>query len=216
MATAVGVMDAPGLAANTDVLVLADADARVLLWIPRDLWCETLRDRVNRAFALGRHRQLAEALAEHGLEIDASIVLDRRVAERALAGARVRVPVEDRIELWYPTDPIRPIEEGKRKIQFEPPGETLEGERIHQWIGARYAVGGPGSDIDRIERQQILVAALLEQGFEFGAVLDDPDQIAISGPALEELRRVDASFVPATFAAGAVSRKIDGKDVLVR
>jgi hypothetical protein len=215
MTTAVGVMDAPALTANTDVLVIASAKARLLLWIPRDLWCERIGDRINRAFVLGRHEGLARALGDYGFEIDASLVLDRRASERALAGAAVEVPVTERLEFWYPTSPPLTTEEAHKEITFEPPSELLEGERVHQWIGARFEPGGEASDLARIARQQVFVRALLEQGFDFGRALEVPEQVAISGPALDELHRIDSSFTFATFATGAVGRIIDGKDVLV-
>jgi hypothetical protein len=208
MSVAVGVMDAPEMGANTDVLVVASAKAKLLLWIPRDLWCEGIRNRVNKAFALGRHEKLARALAGHGIEIDASLILDRRASERVLAGVSAEVPIAERLEFWYP-------EEGVERIAFEPPAERLEGERVHQWIGARYVVGGEAPDLPRLVRQQTLLAVLLEQGYDFSAALEVPDQAAISGPALDELRRVDSSFTMATFATSAVGRVIDGKDVLV-
>jgi anionic cell wall polymer biosynthesis LytR-Cps2A-Psr (LCP) family protein len=216
MTTAVGVMDAPGFDANTDVLVLVDPQARRLLWVPRDLWCQSIRDRVNQAFALGGHEGIALALRDHGLEPDAIMVVARAAAERVLDGIAVEVEVPDPLEFWYPLDPRRPIEDGRKRIRFEPPAELLEGERLHQWIGARYRVHGPGSDLDRIRRQRILVTALLERSVEWGRALQDPDEVAISGPALEELRLVDAGFSTATFADDAVPRTIDGKDVLVR
>jgi len=208
-------MDAPELDANTDVLVIADAEARVLCWVPRDLWCERIRNRINKAFALGGHAELSRALGEHGFELDASLIVDRRAAERALEGARLTVPVAERLEFWYPLEPGLRIEDGRKRISFEPPAETLEGERLHQWLGARYLVSGRGTDLDRIQRQRTLAKAMLEQGFDFGRPVEIGEEVAISGPALEELRRVDSSFFMTTFAHDAVPRTIDGKDVLV-
>jgi hypothetical protein len=216
MATAVGVMDEPKLTADTDVLVVVNAEARRLQWVPRDLWCEQLGDRVKRAFSQGGHGGLVEALGEHGFRIGASVCVGRGAVERALEGTRVGVPVSERLEFWYPLLAGRPIEEGRKRISFEPPVETLEGERIHQWMGARYQVTGPGSDFKRILRQQVLFRSLLEQDFDFARVLADGDEVAISGPALDELCRVDASFAIATFASDAVPTRIDGKEVLVR
>jgi hypothetical protein len=216
MATAVGVMDQPHLMAATDVLVVVNADTRRLCWVPRDLWCERLGDRVKWAFVLGGHDGLVRALGEHGFRIRASVCVGRGATERALEGARVGVPVSERVEFWYPLHPGRPIQEGRKRISFEPPAEILEGERLHQWMGARYRVTGPGSDLQRILRQQVLFRSLLEQGFDFARVLADDGEVAISGPALDELRRVDASFTIDTFASDAVPRRINGKDVLVR
>ena len=63
---AVGVLDSDDWAANTDNLAVVEPARRRLTWVPRDLWCESVGDRVNRAFATGGHGLLVEALAEHG------------------------------------------------------------------------------------------------------------------------------------------------------
>lgn len=209
-------MDTPSLAGNTDVLVVADPEAKVLCWVPRDLWCESIHERVGRAFVLGGADALSKALGDHGFELDGSIVVDRRAAERALEGVRVRVPVSERLEFWYPREPGLAIEEGRKRVVFEPPEELLEGERVHQWIGARYPVSGTGSDLERILRQRTIAKAMLDEGYDFGRAIEVADQMAISGPALEELRRVDSSYLMVTFADDAVPRRIDGKQVLVR
>src|SRR5215212_5544445 len=154
MATVIGVMDRDSFGANTDVIVLADSSARELLWIPRDLWCESLGDRVNRAFALGGHVGLSVALAEHGIAGEHSVCLLPAAVGSAFDGLEVEVPVDERIELWYPLAPQRSIKEGRKRVVFEPPVERLAGERLHQWIGARYGVARPGSDLERIRRQQ--------------------------------------------------------------
>jgi anionic cell wall polymer biosynthesis LytR-Cps2A-Psr (LCP) family protein len=217
MATAVGVMDAPGFTANTDVLVVVDPVGERLAWVPRDLWCDGIRDRVNQAFALGGHEGLTSALAEHGFEIEHSVCVARAAAERALSGVRVDVPVTHRDEFWYPLEPTRPIEEGRKRIVFEPPSETLSGERIHQWIGARYKVEGPGSDIERLGRQQTVLRVLLEGGYDLSPALEVRDEISLSDPAaLEDLRRIRPGWALSTFGVDATPREIDGKLVLVR
>jgi hypothetical protein len=217
MATAVGIMDAPGLKGNTDVLVVADPSSARLLWVPRDLWCDRIRDRVNQAFALGGHDELRLCLAEHGLEVEHGLCLGRLAVERALEGVAVEVALSERLEFWYPADPRAPIEEGRRRISFEPPGEVLRAERLHQWLGARYPTVGTGSDMDRIERQQRLLSALLRHGFDPSPAFADPDEISATDPAaLDELRGVDSAWQLETFGADAVPTRIDGKLVLVR
>jgi hypothetical protein len=41
---------------NTDIVVVAEPERKLLRWIPRDLWCARLGDRINAAFRHGRHR----------------------------------------------------------------------------------------------------------------------------------------------------------------
>jgi anionic cell wall polymer biosynthesis LytR-Cps2A-Psr (LCP) family protein len=215
MATALAIMDRASFDANTDVIVVADPGRARLTWVPRDLWCEELGDRVNQAYRLGGHTVLARALCEHGIEIDHSVCARRDAIEAVAAELVVRMPVRERRAFWYPVSPTAPIEEGRREIVFEPPFEDLTGERIHQWVGARYAVDGTGTDLDRIARQQELVALLLGDGSDLSRAADNPEALRASGPeALDELGQVDATWAIATFGP-LQPRTIDGKDVLV-
>jgi anionic cell wall polymer biosynthesis LytR-Cps2A-Psr (LCP) family protein len=195
MASAVAVMDRDAFNANTDVIVVADAAERRLLWIPRDVWSVASGDRVNRAYALGGHAGLARALAELGAPIRTSLCLLPRAVGAAIEGLEVEVPVQREPAFWYPLHPREPIEDGRREIRFRPPHERLSGERIEQWVGARYEVDGSATDLRRIERQQTLVRALLAGGFDFGRALEDPGGSRVSAPAvIEELGAVGADW----------------------
>jgi len=110
MSTIVGVMDRPGFQANTDNLVLVEPACSRLTWIPRDLWCETLRARINCAFNRGGHALLVAALEEHGFRVTASLVLSRDATEEALADVVVTVPVPCRMVFSYPLTPRARIE----------------------------------------------------------------------------------------------------------
>jgi hypothetical protein len=183
MSTAIAVLDRAPPDARTDVIVVADPRARRLLWVPRDLWCEELGDRVNVAWKRGGHSALRAALAEHAISVEHSICLPRATVAAHMEGLRARVPVSEPLEFRYPADPKR-----WKRIRFDPPHEDLEGERLHQWIGARYGLDGRGSDLPRIARQQQLVAVLLASGFDFGGVLRrEPPPIVSDPGALEEL-----------------------------
>lgn len=210
MSTIVGVMDRPGFQANTDNLVLVEPARSRLTWIPRDLWCETLRARINRAFSRGGHELLVAALGALGFHVTASLVLSREATEEALADAVVVVPVPCRMTFSYPLTPCARIEDGSKQVVFNPPAEVLRGERIHQWMGAR------GTDLHRIERQKILVRRLLEKGFEFRRALARPAWYSISGAdCLPDLARVrpDWQFETITELSPVT---IEGQMVLVR
>jgi hypothetical protein len=215
VATVVAIMDRPAPDSNTDVLVVADPDAARLLWVPRDLWCDGIGDRVNRAFGLGGHAGLVAALAEHGIEARHSVCLFPAAIVRAAEGVSVAIEVPERAEYWYPLEPLRPIEEGRKRIAFEPPVETLSGERIHQWVGARYrADGRHGSDLERIGRQQRLVTVLLTQGYDFGRALSSRDDVVISDPeAIRELSQVNATWRFET-VSDLIPVRIDEMEVL--
>jgi hypothetical protein len=212
VSTIVAVMDRSGFGEHTDNLVLVEPAAARLTWIPRDLWCETLRCRINTAYRDGGHDRLVAALREHGFHAEHSLALSRDATETALARAVVVVPVPIRMAFPYPLTPTARIEDGAKEVVFSPPAEILRGERIHQWIGARWSA----SDLHRIERQKILVRRLLERRFDFRQALADPRRYRISSPAaLDDLSHVGPDWTLATFDA-VTPATIDGLAVLVR
>jgi anionic cell wall polymer biosynthesis LytR-Cps2A-Psr (LCP) family protein len=218
-ATVVGIMDRDGWDARTDNVVVIDYRREWLLWIPRDLWSRAVGDRINEAYRLGGHQLLCAGLDELGAPVDSSVVVLRSAVERALSRLRIVVPVDRPRRFWYPLDPTRPIEEGQKLISFDPPQETLEGERIHQWLGARKSAETPSRrlpDLDRIERQQVLLGRLLEEGFDFRRVLEDANLVATVGEEpLARLSVVGPHWALRTMA-DVKPVTIQGKQVLVR
>jgi hypothetical protein len=216
VATVVSIMDRSEWSARTDNIVVVDPQCQTLTWIPRDLWSPTLHNRINLAFQRGGHSMLCAALVEQGVPATESLCLLRDAVAAALRETSVVVPVEERLRFWYPMAPDLEIEDGRKLVEFCPPAEELSGERIHQWLGARYAVEGPSSDLFRIARQQVLVRRLLEDGFDFSRALTDPQLVSSTGAAaLHELReaRGDWRF---EVMDDVVPDTIDGMAVLVR
>lgn len=213
----VAVLDRDSWKANTDIIVVANPKTRSLTWIPRDVWAYRFANRINRAFAVrgGGGRALMTGLKDLGFPCRGFVCLRRAASEGALADLRVTVPVEERLDFWYPLHPTRPIEEGRKQITFSPPEEVLEGERIHQWIGARVGFNRGGSDFYRLKRQQTLLKVLLAQGFDFGKALADPHLVRSSGPdAIATLATIDDSWTLGTFS-DVEGASIDGKSVLL-
>jgi hypothetical protein len=211
MSTIVAIMDRPGFASNTDVLVLVEPHATRLLWVPRDVWCPGLKDRINTAFRSGGHDYLLTALLEHHLGAEHSLCLSREATEAGLAGARVVVPVPVPMSFEYPLHPTARIEDGRKTISFSPPFETLQGERIHQWLGAR-----GGTDMHRLERQKVFLRRLLQQRYDFSRFLANPAWADLSSAALlDELMQVrhDWRFETMGSLWPAI---VDGKQVLLR
>ena len=100
-------------------------------------------------------------------------------------------------------------------MHFRAPAETLQGERVHQWIGARMRVDGPSADFDRIGRQQVLVRCLFDDDFEFGRALEHAQWVSTSdAAAYDELRLARASWRFATFS-DVIPRRVAGKAVLI-
>jgi anionic cell wall polymer biosynthesis LytR-Cps2A-Psr (LCP) family protein len=213
---AVGVLDRDRWDANTDNLAVVDPGRRRVTWVPRDLWCGAVGDRINRAFATGGLPLLVGALAEHGLRVDGAVVLRRAATERLLDNLALTVPVPRPLRFLYPLTPTTLVEDGAKVVRFDPPSETLRGERLHQWLGARKVPGGRGSDLHRIRRQQAALRAALRAGIDLGGALTDRTLVRASGEdalvALGDVRS-DWSFLTLD---DVVPRTIDGKAVLVR
>jgi hypothetical protein len=216
MATVVvAILDRDDWAANTDIIVVADAAKRRMTWVPRDLWSPGIDDRVNAAFARGGGTLLLSSLAELGFPAQSVLCLRRAASEAALKDVSVTVPVSEPLDFWYPLQPTSRLEDGRIEVSFQPPQETLSGVRIHQWIGARTMVNGQGTDFHRLRRQQVFLRALLAQGFDFGRVLSNPDLMRITGPdPLPVLARIDHRW-KMRVSDWVDTAMIDGKMVLV-
>jgi anionic cell wall polymer biosynthesis LytR-Cps2A-Psr (LCP) family protein len=215
MATVVGVMDREGWSSRTDNIVVVDPGRRRLVWVPRDLWVDSVQNRVNTAFARGGHDGFRTAMGELGFDVRHSVCVQREAVELLIAGRGVRVPVEERLEFWYPLSPTTDLEDGRKLVRFDPPSELLAGERIHQWLGARVRPGRKSSDLERIARQQVFVRALLEDGIDPGPVHERPELVSTSSPAaLDDLASVDADWTLGTLGRVA-TKTIDGMMVLV-
>lgn len=193
----VAIMDEDNWTSQTDVLVIVDETRRRLTWVPRDLWSDLVDNRINKAFAKG---QLLPALAELGFPCDGLLCLRRGATIAALAAVEIDVPVPRALDFWYPLTPLQRIQEGRKQVSFRPPVEHLSGERLHQWIGARYAVAGKSSDLHRLARQITLLRALLGNRADFASVLADPDLYRVEGAdPLPVLSRIDAGWTMRVF-----------------
>ncbi len=214
--TVVAILDRDSWNANTDIIVIVDGAHQHLTWVPRDLWSPSLGDRVNAAFKLGGLVGLLRALDELGFPCDGALCIRRGASEAALANADVTVPVRKRLAYWYPLKPDLPIEEGRKRVTFEPPAERLTGERVHQWLGARRALDGSASEFPRLRRQHVFLRALLRSGFDFRAVLSDPQRVVMEGvDPLGPLTGVAAGWRMTVFR-GLYPARRDGQAVLIR
>jgi hypothetical protein len=176
-------MDRDYWTARTDVIVIVSLEENKLMWVPRDIYCELINDRINVAYALGGSELLIKCLNEYKVTSKYNILgcvclLPALVNEYVKYIKSIKVPVENDIKFDYPLRRNKPIEEGSKVIEFKAPFEILSGERIHQWIGARYCI--PLSlylypDLHRIMRQQILTRVLIDKKFDFGFILDNPE-----------------------------------------
>lgn len=216
MSTVVSVMDEDSWDARTDNIAVVEPARKRILWIPRDLWCPGLDNRINRAFAIGGHELLIDGLCEHSIHVYASICIRRGAVARALKYESVWVPIERPMKFWYPLWPLRPTEEARKLVEFHPPGELLTGERIHYWLGARKSLDGDNSDLHRLERHKVFVRSLLAGNFDFSRLPQDKDRISIFGTgAFEDLRQVRADWKQKTLGP-LVHARIRGMQVVVK
>lgn len=128
---------------------------------------------------------MIKAVKDLGFDAKSSIVLKKDQTQDFLRKVQVTVPVPCYMEYLYPLSIDHKIEEGYKKINFTPPREYLTGERIHQWIGARYHKNDGFyqrdlPDIDRIHRQQIFLKEFLKGDFNFSVLNLEKENVSSS------------------------------------
>jgi len=199
MGTAIGIMDGDSWDHRTDNIVVVNAAKKSVLWIPRDLYCECIQHRINEAYRRGGPNKLKEALAEHHMSVSNVVCIRRDAISEFLKDLKVTVPIKTSFNFWYPIKPTMKIEDhGAKLVKFDPPKETLVGERIHQWLGGRTTSlvkerGSDVDDIDRIKRQHIFIKELLKAGTDFSSILASKDRITITG-SIDEIKRINQSW----------------------
>jgi len=214
MSTVVSIMDRDSWSERTDNIAVVEPLKKRILFIPRDLWCDTMQNRINTAFRTGGHELLISCLHEHEVEVDASLCLRRTATAESLRDAQVYVPIRKVMRFWYPLHPTRPIEEGRKPIVFTPPGELRAGERIHQWMGARYTIDKRNSDLRRLDRHITLLRSLLEQNFDFTRLITNKEYYSTYGASVfEDLTQVEADWKLEVL--GPVAHKKIGRRLVV-
>ncbi|CAN5342460.1 N/A [soil metagenome] len=188
--------DAPDL---TDTMILASisttANKMTLISVPRDIWIESLRDKINSAYMYGKQKSpmtgivLAKSTMESvlGVQIDYGIIIDfggfQDVID-ALGG--VQINVQNTF-----TDQQYPIA-GKENdtciacryetVTFNKGVQTMNGETALKFVRSRHSTGIEGTDIAREARQQLVIAAILKKAITpqtFTNVSKDKDFLKI-------------------------------------
>lgn len=163
------------------VVSLSSKDQSVaLISIPRDIWSETLKDRVNSAYHYGEAKKkgsgllLARVIAEDiiGMPIQHSILVDfsgfKDIID-VLGGIEVNVsrgftdseyPIEGKTAADCPKDPAqRCLYE---TIKFDQGIQHMDGQRALKYVRSRHAEGEEGSDFARGRRAQDVLVSLRE------------------------------------------------------
>jgi len=212
----IAVMDRNNWKARTDIIVFINPIKKLLKWIPRDLYSETIKNRINLAYAFGGQELLLKCLNELKIHAKYCIcVLPECFEENIKHINTIRIPVSKPMSFYYPLHRHKEIEKGKRIINFNPPSEILSGDRFHEWIGARYQVKTDIAypDFDRIKRQQLLLKELLKMKNSF--VYSEKNTRGINKEVLELLKRIDSTWIIEEILCSSYkTKKIYGMDVL--
>jgi anionic cell wall polymer biosynthesis LytR-Cps2A-Psr (LCP) family protein len=158
----IGIMDRDSWKARTDIVVVVDMVKKTITWVPRDVYVEPIRNRINTAYTKGGSDFLKGALISLGFDVDAVIcVLPKAVNTYIQSFDSIQMNLNKKLEFNYPLHRHKPIEDGSKRISFDK-SPVLSGDRVHEWIGARYSpVATYASDLFRVVRQMHIVKQLI-------------------------------------------------------
>ncbi len=171
---------------RTDTIMLVQLDPEndeiKLLSVPRDLLVEIepgKKDRINAAYAYGGIEQTVDVLTNYAkVPIDHYAVVDFKgfeAAVDAMGGVKVEVEEGEFLERWH-------VEEGIAR---------LNGRRA--LVYARYR-GTTGGDLDRMERQRRLVAALRSEALRWKTFNKLPEILEITYEHVQTDLGLDEAF----------------------
>lgn len=165
----------------TDTMMIISLDntqhSMALISIPRDIWSETLKDKVNSAYHYGEAKKkgggliLAKVIAEDvvGMPIQYALVIDfsgfQKVIDE-LGGIDVQVS-QAFTDTQYPIDSLEQATcaDGTdtchyETVHFDIGLQHMDGARALIYVRSRHAEGVEGSDFARSRRQQEILVAL--------------------------------------------------------
>lgn len=172
----------------TDTMLVLSVDQKNrsagMISIPRDIWSETLQDKVNSAYHYGEQERqgdgdvLAKAVVEEvvGLPLFYTVVVDFVGFETfidTIGGVEVDVP-----QAFTDTEfPIAGREEDDcdgdltyacryEAVSFEKGRQYMDGATALTYVRSRHASGEEGTDFARGKRQQAVMVALREKLFD--------------------------------------------------
>ena len=169
----------------TDTMIVASVSkigpAISLLSLPRDIWSETLKDKINSAYHYGEEKRkgggkvLAKAIVEDvtGLVVHYVIVIDFSKFENLIdivGGVDIVVP-KAFIDTEYPVAGKENDDCGGditfacryETVQFQAGYQHMDGKTALRYVRSRHAEGDEGTDFARGVRQQDIIVALKEK-----------------------------------------------------
>jgi polyisoprenyl-teichoic acid--peptidoglycan teichoic acid transferase len=178
--------DSEEMGSRTDTIMLVQVVPKTgdvkLLSVPRDLFVEVRpgeSDRINAAYNYGGVDETIEALENYsGVPIDHYATIDFEGFEKvidAMGGVRVDVGEDQFPEKWSMGEDV----------------QRLNGHKA--LIYARYR-GTPGADLDRMQRQRELVAALRSEALRWHTVKTLPEIMQVMDENVQTDLDLDSSI----------------------
>ncbi|MBI4136789.1 LCP family protein [Candidatus Roizmanbacteria bacterium] len=178
----------------TDTMILASLDTAtgtlVMLSIPRDLWINELKTKVNALYFYGEERAgttgpefTTEELGRiTGLSIDYYLVMNYNDLPKLVdevGGISVDVP-QSFIDNAYPnpdylTDQSQPI---YQTVQFTQGLQNMDGKRALEYVRSRHSESEEGSDISRSKRQTQVFQSIIQKAFSRSLIMN-PRQLGM-------------------------------------
>ncbi len=174
--------DGPNLSDSITVLNYSFKENRITtIGIPRDIWSNTLKDKINSAYAYGEAKQQggglklakSEISAVFGFPIQYGIVIDFKKFEifiDDLGGVDIYVersfadeefPLEGKENDLCNGDPEYRCR--YETVSFEKGLQRMDGKTALKYVRSRHAQGEEGSDFARSKRQQNVINAVKER-----------------------------------------------------
>ncbi|NCN50947.1 MAG: hypothetical protein COU67_00765 [Candidatus Pacebacteria bacterium CG10_big_fil_rev_8_21_14_0_10_44_54] len=164
----------------TDTILLVSLDLQSgtahLLPLPRDIWSDAYKTKINALYAYGfeRYPDEPERFPKEVLEemsnisIDFTVVIDMDSLSELvtiLGGVTVNVP-NSFVDTLFPIPGVDvTIEQDPNKlyktVAFAKGEESMSGERFLEFIRSRHSDSAEGTDLARSERQKLAIAAVL-------------------------------------------------------
>ena len=169
--------DVPDLA---DTIILASfyhsTNQITVISIPRDLWVDSLKTKINAVYHYGQQRNppaglnLIQAAIQEtlGLSVHYTGVVNFNSFVQAidlLGGVEVDVDTSftDKLFPIPGKENAYPIESRYETISFNQGLQTMTGETALKFVRSRHAEGEEGTDFSRNKRQQLLIKALRQK-----------------------------------------------------
>lgn len=178
--------DVPDLA---DTIIVASYNHSTkqitIISIPRDLWIDSLKTKINAVYHYGQKREppmglnLIQASVQEtlGLPIHYTVVVNFNSFTEVidlLGGVEVNVETSFTDSL-FPIpgkEDVYPIEDRYETIHFDQGPQMMDGQTALKFVRSRHAEGDEGTDFARNSRQQLVIKALRQQLLSTNVILN--------------------------------------------